>query len=243
MALTYIFLPVTARLAREKRMDTIQWTYVTTTRWVVAITIPLFFLFVFLPHESLGEIFGAGYTAGDTALVILALGAFVSIVLGPVNACMAGLGQTYTLNLTSLASASINIGLSFGLIPHFGVLGAAIAWSAARVAYPGLGAIALFASGEITAFRRTLMAPLLLTLAIGGPVFYGLSLLHPHGWTIFPLFFVALLLFVAATLATRSLNRGDLMVLGFTERMIGRSLPALRRFLERFITPDLPITG
>lgn len=234
-ALTYIYLPVTARLYRDGDLATIRTTYVTSTRWVVAIAFPLFLLFVFLPRQSLVEIFDPSGAGAALSLQILAVGAFISIVLGPVNSCQAGLGQNRILNVTSLVAAVVNISLSFALIPTYGLIGASIAWTAARVTYPGLGAVLLWWTHRVTAFRRELTVPLAVALAVGGGGFFVLRLVAPPAWTIFPLFFVGFAVFVGAILATRSLSKGDLLAVRGAERLLGRPLTGLRSYLERFV--------
>jgi O-antigen/teichoic acid export membrane protein len=237
-ALAYIFLPVTARLAREKAFRVIQWTYVTSTRWVIAIGVPLLFLFLFLPGQSLRELFGGSYRAAALPLQILTLGAFASLAVGPVNACLAGLARSRTLLITSVVPAGANLLLSFALIPRYGAMGAAVAWTVARLANTGSGALALARGNGISAFRRALVLPLAVTLAVGIPLFTGLAVLHVPGWSIFPLAIGAFGLFLGASLLTHSLNRGDLLIVRAVERILGRPLPRTRSFLERFMTPD-----
>ena len=237
-ALAYIFLPVTARLARGKAFRVIEWTYVTSTRWIVALGIPLLFLFVFLPGQSLRELFGGSYKAAALPLQILTLGAFASVAVGPVNACLAGLARSRTLLITSVVPAGANLLLSFTLIPRYGAMGAAVAWTVARLANTGFGALALAWGNGISAFRRPLTLPLAVTFAIGIPVFAGMALLQVPGWSIFPLAIGSFGLFLGASLVTRSLNRGDLLIVRAGERVLGRSLPTVRRFLERYMAPD-----
>ena len=237
-ALAYVYLPVTARLQREGSYGTIQWTYVTATRWVVALGFPLLLLFVFLPSQSLAEVFGPGYQNAALALPVLVVAAFVSNALGPVTATLAGLGRGYVLNAISLVSASLNVGLSFLLIPGTGLLGAAVAWSVSRVVFTGLGAIVLYRSHQIVSFRRGLLLPTLVALGSGVPLFVLFDLLRVPGWTIYPLFVIGLAVFLGAMLVTRNINRGDLLAVRAAEKLLGRPLPLLRRFLERFVALD-----
>lgn len=234
-ALTYVYLPVSARLYREGDTATLRLSYVTATRWVLAITVPMFFLFTFLPAQSIGSVFGARYENAALALALLAVGSLVSVVLGPVNATLAGQGKTSILLSTTAIAASTNIILSFALIPTYGLLGAAVAWTVARVIFPAMGLSTLYASEGVTPFRRKLLLPLGVTLAIGMPLFWYLHWIQVPLWSVYPLYLVGVVLFVGAVFATRSLDEGDLIAARLAEKVLGRPMPRVWRFLDRFV--------
>ncbi|MCI4330749.1 MAG: oligosaccharide flippase family protein [Thermoplasmata archaeon] len=237
-ALTFVYLPVTARLARERDFETIRSTFATATRWTLVFTFPMFLLFCFMPIQSLGAVFGLRYEDAALALTILGVGSFVSVVVGPVNATLAGLGETRSLLMTTFISATANIVLSFALIPTYGLLGAAVAWTVARALYPTVGLLTLYVAHGITPFRRALVLPLTLACGAGIPLFLLVGWFTHPVWLVFPMFLVGMGIFVGAVIFTRSVDPGDLVIAGLMERVIGRPLPALRRFLERFVTPD-----
>jgi O-antigen/teichoic acid export membrane protein len=236
-AVTYIFLPVAARLSGQRDMRTLGEMFVTTTRWMMIFTIPIFFLFTLLPHASIVTVFGNSYTGGDFALELIAAGAFVSIVFGPVNAALAGMGVTRPLLISTGISAAANLVLSLTLIPTNGLIGAAIAWTVARFLYPASAMTGLYSNSGIHPFHRTLLVPLGLTLALGMPTFYVISILHHPPWIVFPLYFAGLGLCIGAVLVTRSVERGDFVACRMAEQLLGRPLPGLRRVLERSLTP------
>jgi O-antigen/teichoic acid export membrane protein len=235
-ALTYIYLPVAARLAREGALDTIRETYATATRWILIITVPMLLLFAFVPQASLSAVFGAKYDGGATSLSILVIGSFLSVMVGPVNAAMAGLGYARTLLITTSISAAMNAALSFTLIPGYGQIGASYAWSISRAAYPAMGLAVLWKSDRISPFTKALGLPLGVSLAVGVPLFAFVGLeLHPADWMVWPLYGLGLLIFVGSLLATRTLVEGDLIALRWIERLLGRSYPAADRFLRQFV--------
>ncbi len=247
-AVTFIFLPVAARLHRENDMDSLRRVFVTSTRWILVITMPLFYLFVLMPGPSLDAVYGSAYLAGSAALAIVTVGAFISAIVGPVNSCLAGLGMTRQLFLTSVAAATTNIVLSFALIPTYGLLGGSISWAVARAIYPLTGLVALYASHQITPFRRSLLAPLGISLAVGVPLFYVLGRIPLPYWAVYPLFFLGVGIFLLALFATRSIEEGDLVAFEYIEAAIGRSFPRVHRLLERGLpsavpTPEAPPTA
>jgi len=232
-AVTYIFLPVTARLKGEGDFSTIRSAYSTAARWVMVFTVPMFLVFGLLPADSTTAIFGPSFTPGSLALLIITTGALFSVTLGPVNATLAGLAMTRPLLVATVLSATANIVLSFALIPTYGLLGAATAWSVARVLYPGVGAVTLHVSHRINTLTRPFFLPLAITLGAGIPLFIVIGVLpHPH-WVIYPLYFVGVLLFIAVIFLTRTVDEGDLVICRIAERVLGRPLPRLQSFLER----------
>ncbi len=92
-ALTYVTLPIAARLAREKAYPELGLTYVTATRWTLFLSFPLLLLFGVLPSLTIRELFGAAYLPAAFPLQFLVITAFLSTAFGPVNATLAGLGK------------------------------------------------------------------------------------------------------------------------------------------------------
>jgi stage V sporulation protein B len=236
-ALTYVYLPTAARLTAENDRATIRSTFVTSTRWTLAITVPMFLVFTCMPGWSIATVFGPQYLGATAALEILVLGSFFSVTLGPVNACMAGMGYARPLLVTTAIAAASNLALSFGLIPWFGLIGAAVAWTVARCLYPGVGLLYLYRTDRITPYRRILLAPVLATLAVGVPLFFVVASLPLSKYVVFPMYFVGIGLFLAMLLATRSLDRGDVVAARILERLTGRPMPLLRRVIGRFSAP------
>jgi O-antigen/teichoic acid export membrane protein len=239
-ALTYIYMPVTARLAREKDFATVESTYVTSTRWTVAAAFPLLIVFVLLPSQTLGELFGGIYRGAAVPLIILTITAFVSVAAGPVTSCLAGLGRSRTLLRTGALSAASNLVLSFALIPPLGADGAALAWGVARLVYILGGAFVLYRSFRVYSGQRHLLLPLALAFAATVPAVAVLSLFHPPGWVIFPTAAGALLVYVGCVLGSRSLTPADLLAVRLVERVLGRPLPSIRRILENFLIREPP---
>lgn len=240
-SITYILLPVTARLHGEGDFTTIRSSYVTTSRWVLLFTMPLFFVFALIPTSSISLVFGKSYDPGSLALIVITVAALASVAVGPVNVTLAGLGATRPLLLSTAVSAVANVVLSLTLTPVYGIMGAAIAWAVARVLFPATGAFALWADHAVTAFRRSFVLPLVVGLAVGIPLFVGVDLLPHPAWIVVPMYFVGVGVVLGAILFTRSIEEGDLVVCRIAERALGRPLPGLERFLMRFSSH--PVVG
>ncbi len=233
-AVTYIFLPVAARLTGQGNIPTIRATYITTGRWIMIFTTPMFFVFGLLPGDSLTVIFGTPYAAGSLALIIVTVAALGSVFVGPTNAALAGMGMTRPLLIATVISGATNIVLSITLIPTFGLIGAAVAWSVARVAYPVAGAFSLESTHGVGSLRRSFLLPLAMSLGIGIPLFLLVGYLPHPDWVVFPMYFVGVGIFVGSIFATRTVEEGDFVICHLIERVMGRPLPKLRHLMERF---------
>jgi O-antigen/teichoic acid export membrane protein len=239
-AVTFAYMPVTARLSSTRSFSHIQATYQAGARWMLFLTLPFFLLFAFAPDLTIKALFGAKYLASVPSLQVLVFSSFAATLFGPVNASLVGLGQSRSQLTTSLFSALTNLTLSFSLIPTYGSAGAAVAWGVARALYPGLGLVILYRNYKIHPFSRNLLRPLALALVIGAPVVFVFNHIAVPHWVIVPLFlFCAALLFVTS-LITHSVGHEDLLVVESFERYLGRGMPIIRRVLTRYMAQPEP---
>jgi O-antigen/teichoic acid export membrane protein len=228
---TFIYLPITARLRREKDFAGLRETYVTVTRWMALLTVPLSYIFFFDPALSLAFTFGKNQVGGAEALQILVLANTLAIVLGPAVATLGGLGEVRQVLVYMLVSAVANIVLCFTLIPQYGLVGAAVAWSIARVIYQALAVIRIYRVHGITPFASHFLRPTLLSTAILVPLFIFVV---PHPTTIWiPLLLVLPFVgYAGSILVTRSVDQGDLHFVRAAEKKFGGVVTPLRRLLE-----------
>jgi O-antigen/teichoic acid export membrane protein len=103
--------------------------YQTATRSLVLLTFPLYLVLATFPAVILG-IFGSRYTSGAPALTVLCLAMLVNLGTGNVTVVLLMGGKSSWSAINAVAALIANIGLNLLLIPHIGILGAAIAWSA-----------------------------------------------------------------------------------------------------------------
>lgn len=103
--------------------------YQTSTRWLMLASWPLYLVFAVFPATVL-NIFGPRYTSGASALAVLSLAMLVNLGTGNVTVVLLMGGRSSWSAINAGAALAINIGLNLLLIPHMGILGAAIAWAA-----------------------------------------------------------------------------------------------------------------
>jgi O-antigen/teichoic acid export membrane protein len=229
----YIFLPVAARYLGNRDSSALSMTYATATKWTLVVALPLFMVFFFFPGQSLGFVYGSAYSTTILPLRIVVLGGFISSLFGPASAAQIAYGRTQLVLLNTLIAASADVVLSFALIPDHGSAGAAIAWSVSTILFPLLSTIELGLLEGLHPFGRHYLIPLAVTGVPLGLLF-GLVPFHPAYWVL-PVIAVSIaVLFVVVVLGTRSVDRGDRMLLEALEKFLGRPLPWVRR-LGRWI--------
>ncbi|MCI4327581.1 MAG: flippase [Thermoplasmata archaeon] len=231
-SLVYIYLPVSTRLRRERDFDGLRRSYVTSARWVTVITLPIFCVFFFDPGATLTFVFGSNYANGVLALRILSLAGFVSVVIGPANAGLSGLGHPIANMISAGTSLVANVALSFALIPSYGLVGAAVAWSVARLIYIGLCLGFIWRVYGMTPFARPFSRPLIVSLAILTPLFLLIPVPGASYVLLFGLVIVAFVVCLAAIPLTRSVEHADIVLYRTVQKRLGFRSPWLENYLE-----------
>jgi O-antigen/teichoic acid export membrane protein len=99
------------------------------THWNTAVSLPVFLALAVLSTAVLG-IFGDVYTAGATALAILAAGQLFNTAAGPLGQVLVMSGRQYLSMTNNAAVAGLNLMGGLFLIPRYGMTGAACATAA-----------------------------------------------------------------------------------------------------------------
>ncbi|WP_051325465.1 lipopolysaccharide biosynthesis protein [Glycomyces tenuis] len=108
--------------------------YQASTAWIVALTWPVY-LAVGIGADWYLRLFGGEYATGTARAVvwILVPAMMASAACGVVDSMLSMAGKTAWQLIDVSISLAVNVGLNLLLIPSLGVVGAAIAWSAAVV--------------------------------------------------------------------------------------------------------------
>ncbi len=110
--------------ARQRAMDV----YQVATAWLVMMAWPMYLgLAVFAP--LLLRVFKPQYVSGTSSLEILAVTMLVATGIGPVDMVLLMGGRSFWNLFNVIVALSVNLALSFLLIPRIGIAGAAIAWA------------------------------------------------------------------------------------------------------------------
>ncbi|WP_307803704.1 lipopolysaccharide biosynthesis protein [Micromonospora echinofusca] len=103
--------------------------YQAATGWLVLLAWPTYLLFATFAEPVLA-IFGAEYLAGRSVTVYLALTMLVATGCGMVDTVLNMAGRTAWTFYNALVGTLVNLVLNLLLIPPYGIMGAAVAWSA-----------------------------------------------------------------------------------------------------------------
>lgn len=99
--------------------------YQTAAKWALSVNLPIFLVTVLFPEQIL-SIFGADFTAGATALVLLAWANLVNVGTGMGGIILDMAGYTKLKLINSVVRLVLHLGLNVLLIPRAGIVGAAL---------------------------------------------------------------------------------------------------------------------
>ncbi|MGH2693494.1 MAG: oligosaccharide flippase family protein [Actinomycetota bacterium] len=125
-SVSLMFSPFVADLHARGERDRLERLFKALTRWTLAATMPAFLLLAVAP-ETVLRLFGAEFSGGETALLIVLAGQFVNVATGSVGFVLIMVGRTGWDLLVYAASLVLNLGLAFALAPEYGMEGAAVA--------------------------------------------------------------------------------------------------------------------
>lgn len=153
--------PQLSRLLGERRTRDAALVYRRTTIMIILLSWPAYLLLAFFAPGFL-SLFGAEFGAGATAMVVLAGAMMVNSGVGIVQTMLLMSGNSGRHLAAALTGLVLNVGLAVVLVPRYGALGAAVAWTVGIVAENVLAArAARLAVGEPLLTRPVLRAGVL----------------------------------------------------------------------------------
>lgn len=106
--------------------------YRTSTAWIMACTWPIF-LVLLVEGSTLLKIFGHGYAVGTGVLALLSLAMLIATFCGDVDIMLVMSGRSRQSLVNNAVALVLMVGLDLAMVPHLGLLGAAIGWSSAII--------------------------------------------------------------------------------------------------------------
>lgn len=103
--------------------------YQTSTLWLCVISLPFYLIIAVFPG-AVTRIFGSGFQSGSATLTILSLAMMTNIGTGPVMGVLVMGGRSKLGMVDTGLALAVNVALNIVLIPPFGIVGAAVAWTA-----------------------------------------------------------------------------------------------------------------
>lgn len=102
--------------------------YGRSAQWIVLMSIPAYVVLSILGTPFLA-LFGPGFASGTTALAIMCVGATVWACTGNVQALLLMSGRTGWAAINKVIALTVSLTLLFTLVPLWGIVGAAVAWT------------------------------------------------------------------------------------------------------------------
>ena len=151
--------PVFSEAVHLGQRERLKQNLIMMNRWVFTVATPIAFTVVVLRRDLLA-LYGPAFQEGATALVILALSHWVNVSFGLSGWIMIGGGRSRLLLQNNVVVAVVNIVLGVTLIPHLGLLGAALAALGSVMLLHLLVLIEVRLGFGVYPFDRTVLKPL-----------------------------------------------------------------------------------
>ncbi len=172
--LNTIFAPLIADyFARDKHEQLAKLAKV-VTKWMFSLSLPVFLCFCVF-HEPILSIFSKDYTAASTVLIILSFGNLVDAGTGSTGSILVMTGHTRLILANTVATIIVNIGLALWLVPHFNIIGAAVAAAMAIIIFNVAYFIEVYWILKINTLRWDMLKPIAAGVVAS---VVGLFLLH-----------------------------------------------------------------
>ncbi|MCK4351333.1 MAG: flippase [Candidatus Krumholzibacteria bacterium] len=231
-AFKYIFLPIVSEYFSKKDMAGLEPLFKSTSKWNFLIVLPIFLFILMFPKEILTILYGSRYTSGYVALIILSFGISINDFAGTsANILVAG-GHT-KLNLACEVIAAVtNIVLNVILIPIYGIVGAAVATGISYLTRNISSLSFVYRVYGIHPYTKNYLN-IVFSGLVGAVIVYILKIYSPFSWwaTMLILGTVFIVIYMAAALFSRSLDKNDHVILEAIERRTGIKLGFIKKFI------------
>ena len=120
--------PEFSRMVHQDRRAELTEFYTRTAQWIVLMSAPMFLVFGILGQPIL-SIFGPGFEQGYTALIVASLGGLLWSSAGNVQSLLLMAGGSGRAAMNKAVVLVVSLSLLFTLVPMWGIVGAATAWT------------------------------------------------------------------------------------------------------------------
>lgn len=229
-----LFPVITSHLARGEEKLARDITNV-TMRWTVIAMLPVVTMLVLFARPVLRLVFGPAYIAGATALTIMAVGTFFHVLVNPITLHLPARDKTMWMLLNNLATAVVNIGLTYLFIPLFGIEGAAIAVSLSLILGAALPVVEAVIFLNVRPRLEGFLPPFVAAAAAGSlavivaeRLFASLSLLE-----LLVTGFLFIVVYALVFLLMGGMQEEDAVVMEVVEDRSGYDLGRVKSFVRR----------
>lgn len=231
----FLFVPVLSVLYSQGQLNSMKKTYSVITKWIYSASFPFFLIIFVFPRVVLTFLFGPDYEEASTALQILSLGYMVHVLMGPIGQNLVIFGRTRLLLFNNTVGIIVNVILNTVLIPLYSINGAAAATALTYVVLNVLALMQVYFISGMHPFARTYVKPLISSVGLLVVFWVGFSSVTVYYWMLPLVLVLCVGLYFLAMVATRSVDREDIMLIRAAEKRTGINLKWLRRILNKFL--------
>lgn len=173
-AISTMSMPIVSELYANKEQEKLKHFGKTMSKWTFTFNLP-FFLIILLFSRPILSIFGEGFTAGSTSLIILACNNLVTAATGICGVMIIMTENMWLNTMNSALRLILTLTFSVWLIPEGGMLGAAIATAISLMTVNFILTIEVFVLFRFLPYSKGFVKPL---IAGGVSVLVVYTLLH-----------------------------------------------------------------
>ncbi len=236
-ALSFVFLPLAVEMFAKKQIPELKRTYQVLTKWIFSATLPIFFVLFFFPDMVITFLFGSRFVDAAMPLRILSLGFLARAFLGVNGLVMITFGMQKPILKLGFLAALINVAFNYFLIKWMGmgVTGAAIAGAIPYFTINVWASYLLYRETGIHPITSRYLKPIGGVALVCAAIYEMAKSLPLQLWML-PMY---LALFMAgygvSLIATRSIEREDILMLEAVSEKTGLELGFLKRIFRRFV--------
>ncbi|OGW47862.1 MAG: hypothetical protein A2Y66_02155 [Nitrospirae bacterium RBG_13_41_22] len=234
-----LFAPIIIEYRTKKMKKEILTLYRTTTKWIFVSGFPFLLLIIFFSRNVLSIMFGPEYASAQasSSLTILGIAFFIQSLAMTSNLMLLSSDKTKYAMVDIILAVLANTILNVILIPQYGIFGAALATSISLIFAVLMDSIFAWKFTKMNPFDlktifKSLLAgivSLMLTILI-----YRYAGIASSPFTLLPLFFLFLLIYLSLLLIFRTLDKNDIFILTEIEKKSGIKIGFLRKIFKRF---------
>ncbi|AMM41428.1 polysaccharide biosynthesis protein [Candidatus Desulfofervidus auxilii] len=166
MAMVFIYLPIASQLYAQGNLKDMKLLYISVTKWIFFITLPIFLSMLLAPKIIIKLLFGSKYIEASVALQILTLGFFIHTFLGPNGMTLISIGKTNIMLFCSVISTFVGIIVALLLIPNYGLIGAAVSAATSLAMFNFSASFFLYKIFALHPFKKNYTIPLITTISL-----------------------------------------------------------------------------
>jgi O-antigen/teichoic acid export membrane protein len=170
-------MPIVSELHDRGEQQQLARFFQTTTKWMVTLNFPLFLIVLLFPGPIL-SLFGEGFAGGTTALTILAWANLIAAGTGIAGVVLNMTGNTSLRMVNSIVLLALTLSLNLLLIPHWEVMGAAIATLGATTTVNLLRLSEVFVLFRMVPFNASFLKPVVAGMAALAATWFARRFFH-----------------------------------------------------------------